>query len=542
VYPTVEGLAQHRLRKVIATALQQLPDGAASELVPEPVRERLGLSPLVEAIRVLHAPASAADAEAIGERRHPAQARIAFEELLAHRLGLRLRRLALGERRAPRIGQQGPRRRELLAQLPFALTGAQRRVLSEIERDFRAGRPMLRLLQGDVGSGKTVVAALAALSAIDAGWQAAVMAPTEVLAEQHQRTFARWFAPLGIEPVWLAGKVQGKARRNALAEVAGGAPLVIGTHALMQEGVAFLKLGLAVIDEQHRFGVHQRMSLAGKGGAGALAPHQLVMTATPIPRTLAMAAYADLDTSVLDELPPGRTPVTTAALSNVRRGEVIERIRAACASGRQAYWVCTLIDESEQNEAQAAERAHADLGTALPGLRVGLVHGRMKATEKRAVMGAFERGEVDLLVATTVIEVGVDVSNASLMVIENAERLGLAQLHQLRGRVGRGSAASSCVLLYQPPLGELARERLALLRETTDGFHIASCSGRARPGSPASAWPTWCATPACCPRWRRRRSGASRRRPRRRARWWRAGSARPRATPRRSVRRARDVC
>ena len=332
---------------------------------------------------------------------------------------------------------------------------------------------MLRLVQGDVGSGKTAVAALAALAAVEAGRQVALMAPTELLAEQHLRTFQRWLQPLGVEVVWLAGKVQGRARQAALAAVAAGAPVVIGTHALMQEGVAFRGLGLAIIDEQHRFGVHQRLALRDKGLSGDAVPHQLVLTATPIPRTLAMSAYADLDVSVIDELPPGRTPVATVAISNARRSEVIGRIAAACAEGRQAYWVCTLIEESEQLQAQAAEVAHAELCAALPDLRIGLVHGRMKARDKRQVMDAFKAGDLALLVATTVIEVGVDVPNASLMVIENSERLGLAQLHQLRGRVGRGSVASSCVLLYQPPLGRLARERLAVLRETNDGFRIA---------------------------------------------------------------------
>jgi ATP-dependent DNA helicase RecG len=473
VYPTVDGLPQHRLRKTIAAALARLPDDAGLELLPEALRERSGLGPLATAIRELHSPVGVTQADAISLRQHPAQRRIAFEELLAHRLGLRMRRRALERRPGPRISTPGARRAALLKQLPFALTRAQRRVLAEIQRDLGSGKPMLRLLQGDVGSGKTVVAALAALAVIDAGWQVAVMAPTEVLAEQHLRNFSRWLVPLGLEPVWLAGKVQGRARTRALASVATEATLVIGTHALMQQGVEFRRLGLAVVDEQHRFGVHQRLALAQKGQADAAAPHQLVMTATPIPRTLAMAAYADLDTSVLDELPPGRSPVTTVAISNQRRAEVMQRIRAACGAGRQAYWVCTLIDESEQLEAQAAAAAHDELSKALPELKVGLVHGRMKPREKQAAMAAFERGETGLLVATTVIEVGVDVPNASLMVIENAERLGLAQLHQLRGRVGRGEQAASCVLMYQPPLSEPARQRLALLRATTDGFRIA---------------------------------------------------------------------
>jgi ATP-dependent DNA helicase RecG len=332
---------------------------------------------------------------------------------------------------------------------------------------------MLRLVQGDVGSGKTVVAALAALAAVHAGYQTALMAPTELLAEQHLRNFQHWLQPLGIEVEWLAGKVAGKARRQALARVADGAAVVIGTHALMQEGVAFARLGLVIVDEQHRFGVQQRLALHEKGHQDRLVPHQLVLTATPIPRTLAMSAYADLDVSSIDELPPGRTPVRTIAVSNARRGEVIERIHAACAEGRQVYWVCTLIEESEQLRAQAAEVAHAELCAALGGFAVGLIHGRMKAKDKQAAMDAFKAGELAVLVATTVIEVGVDVPNASLMVIENSERLGLAQLHQLRGRVGRGAVASNCVLLYQPPLGQLARERLQVMRETSDGFRIA---------------------------------------------------------------------
>ncbi|MDQ6648192.1 MAG: ATP-dependent DNA helicase RecG, partial [Pseudomonadota bacterium] len=328
-------------------------------------------------------------------------------------------------------------------------------------------------VQGDVGSGKTVVAALAALAAVESGRQVALMAPTELLAEQHLHNFRQWLQPLGIEVVWLAGKVTGKARKRVLERVAAGASVVIGTQALMQEGVTFAQLGLVIVDEQHRFGVQQRLALHDKGSAGELAPHQLVLTATPIPRTLAMSAYADLDVSSIDELPPGRTPVQTIAISNARRREIIQRIHAACEEGRQTYWVCTLIEESEQLRAQAAEVAHAELSSALTGFEVGLIHGRMKPKEKQAVMDAFKSGKLTVLVATTVIEVGVDVPNASLMVIENSERLGLAQLHQLRGRVGRGAVASNCVLLYQPPLGQLARERLQVMRETTDGFRVA---------------------------------------------------------------------
>ncbi|HVF35455.1 MAG TPA: ATP-dependent DNA helicase RecG, partial [Candidatus Saccharimonadia bacterium] len=371
----------------------------------------------------------------------------------------------------PRIAGVGKRRKRFLDGLPFELTRAQQRALAELDRDLAAGPPMLRLMQGDVGSGKTVVAALAALSVVDAGAQAAVMAPTEVLAEQHYRNFVRWLEPLGLRVAWLAGKVKGKARERALASVAAEADLVIGTHALMQDGVSFRALALAIVDEQHRFGVHQRLALRDKGGGTT--PHQLVMTATPIPRTLAMTAYADLDASVIDEMPPGRKPIVTVALANGKRADVIERIRVAAAQGRQAYWVCTLIEESELLEAQAAESAWLELSDALAGIRVGLVHGRLKASDKQHAMDEFASGRTQVLVATTVIEVGVDVPNASLMVIENAERLGLSQLHQLRGRVGRGEAASSCVLLYQPPLSGSARDRLAIMRETNDGFLIA---------------------------------------------------------------------
>ncbi len=471
VYPVVEGLTQRRIAALIAGALTALPDDESLELLPPPLRRRFRLSSLRDALCYVHRPPPDADVDALLEGRHLAQRRLAFEELLAHNVSLKRLRAALRREAGPRIARPGERRAKLVASLPFELTGAQRRALSEIDRDLAAGPPMLRLVQGDVGSGKTVVAALAALSAIDAGGQAAVMAPTEVLAEQHLRNFSRWLEPLGVRVAWLAGKVKGRAREGALAAVASDAGLVVGTHALMQEGVAFRALSLAIVDEQHRFGVHQRLALRDKGGGTT--PHQLVMTATPIPRTLAMTAYADLDASVIDELPPGRKPVTTVALANAKRGEVIERIRAASAAGRQAYWVCTLIEESDALEAQAAEAAWQELVEALPGVRVGLVHGRLKPSEKQQAMDAFARAETQVLVATTVIEVGVDVPNASLMVIENAERLGLSQLHQLRGRVGRGEAASSCVLLYQPPLSSAAKERLAIMRETNDGFRIA---------------------------------------------------------------------
>ncbi|WP_426661480.1 ATP-dependent DNA helicase RecG [Rhodanobacter aciditrophus] len=475
VYPTTEGLGQKRLAGVIAKALALLPPDSALELIPHELCAEYGLASLREALLTVHHPSPDARLDLLLHGRHPAQQRLAFEELLTQHLSLKRMRAAVQRRKAPTLAVTGPLRRGLIAALPFALTAAQQRVDAEVRRDLARAHPMLRLVQGDVGSGKTVVAALAALAAVESGCQVALMAPTELLAEQHLRNFRHWLAPLGVEVEWLAGKQQGRARQAAMRRVAEGAPVTVGTHALMQEGVAFARLGLVIVDEQHRFGVQQRLALHDKGAdhARGEVPHQLVLTATPIPRTLAMSAYADLDVSVIDELPPGRTPVQTVAVSSARRAEVIERIRAACAEGRQAYWVCTLIEESEQLRAQAAEVAHAELTAALAGCRVGLIHGRLKPKEKQAVMDAFKAGELAVLVATTVIEVGVDVPNASLMVIENSERLGLAQLHQLRGRVGRGAVASNCVLLYQPPLGQLARERLAVMRETNDGFRIA---------------------------------------------------------------------
>ena len=473
VYPTTEGLGIKRLASVIAKALTLLPPEAALELIPLPLCAEHGLTSLREALLYVHRPPADAHLGQLTLGIHPAQQRLAFEELLTQHLSLRRMRAAVRMRRAPALGGKGQLRAQLLASLPFRLTAAQQRVTDEVVRDIARSKPMLRLVQGDVGSGKTVVAALAALAAVESGYQVALMAPTELLAEQHLRNFRHWLEPLGIAVEWLAGKVQGKARQQALKRVAEGAPVMIGTHALMQEGVAFGRLGLVIVDEQHRFGVHQRLALRNKGLEGDQVPHQLVLTATPIPRTLAMSAYADLDVSSIDELPPGRTPVQTVAVSNARRTEVIERIASACGEGRQVYWVCTLIEESEQLRAQAAEVAHAELSAALPGHGVGLIHGRMKPKDKQAVMDAFKAGELAVLVATTVIEVGVDVPNASLMVIENSERLGLAQLHQLRGRVGRGAIASNCVLLYQPPIGQLARERLQVMRETNDGFRIA---------------------------------------------------------------------
>lgn len=478
VYPAIEGIGPASLRKLIAQALQRLPAPETMELLPpdllaqEPLCARL--PSLREALLTLHRPPQDADLAALAAGRHPAQRRMAVEELLAHHISLRRQRMALQHHRAPALKGGKTKVAELLRTLPFKLTGAQRRVFDEIRADLARPVPMLRLVQGDVGSGKTVVAAMAAVLAVAAGKQAALMAPTELLAEQHLANLRGWLEPLGIRVVWLAGKVTGKARAAVLADIASGAAqVVVGTHALMQDGVAFDDLALSIVDEQHRFGVHQRLALRDKGNSGDGVPHQLVMTATPIPRTLAMAAYADLDVSAIDELPPGRTPVQTVVLSGERRPELIERIRGACAEGRQAYWVCTLIDDSDEVVAQAAQTTFEALQQQIPELRIGLVHGRQKPKDKQATMAAFKAADLQLLVATTVIEVGVDVPNASLMVIENAERLGLAQLHQLRGRVGRGSAASSCVLLYQPPLSQMARQRLATMRETNDGFVIA---------------------------------------------------------------------
>ncbi|MBT2115734.1 ATP-dependent DNA helicase RecG [Dyella sp. LX-66] len=473
VYPTTEGLGTKRLAGVIAKALALLPPDRELELIPPALGAGHGLTSLREALLYVHRPPPDAHLGELTRGRHPAQQRLAFEELLTQHLSLKRMRAAVKQRHSPALGGDGVLRERLLQGLPFRLTGAQQRVSEAVAEDMAKTHPMLRLVQGDVGSGKTVVAALAALAAVESGRQVALMAPTELLAEQHLRNFRHWLEPLDIDVEWLAGKVTGKARTRALERVAAGAPVVIGTHALMQEGVEFARLGLVIVDEQHRFGVQQRLSLRDKGLEGDQVPHQLVLTATPIPRTLAMSAYADLDVSSIDELPPGRTPVQTIAISNARRIDVIERIHAACREGRQVYWVCTLIEETEQLRAQAAEVAHAELSAALQDCKVGLIHGRMKPKEKQAVMDAFKAGELAVLVATTVIEVGVDVPNASLMVIENSERLGLAQLHQLRGRVGRGAVASNCVLLYQPPLGMLAKERLQVMRDTNDGFRIA---------------------------------------------------------------------
>ncbi|MBB3103827.1 ATP-dependent DNA helicase RecG [Azomonas macrocytogenes] len=473
IYPTTEGLTQLRLRSLTQQALARLGPHSLPDWLPQELARHYHLAPLDEAVRYLHRPPPDADQQEMAEGHHWAQHRLAFEELLTHQLSLQRLRESVRAQQAPALPIARRLPQLFLQNLGFVPTGAQQRVGAEIAYDLSQPEPMLRLIQGDVGAGKTVVAALAALQALEAGYQAALMAPTEILAEQHYVNFAKWLEPLGLELAWLAGKLKGKSRLTALEKIAAGCPMVIGTHALFQDEVRFRNLALVIIDEQHRFGVQQRLALRQKGVEGRLCPHQLIMTATPIPRTLAMSAYADLDTSILDELPPGRTPVNTLVLADSRRSEVIERVRNACLQGRQAYWVCTLIEESEELTCQAAETTFEELSSALLELNVGLIHGRMKPAEKAAVMEAFKQGRLQLLVATTVIEVGVDVPNASLMIIENPERLGLAQLHQLRGRVGRGNAASHCLLLYHAPLSQMGRERLAIMRETCDGFVIA---------------------------------------------------------------------
>ena len=470
VYPSGEGLSQPILRRAIAEAMRRVD---WTDTVPPLIRRQMDLIDFEPAVKMLHYPPVDVDEYALMEKSHPAWTRMKFDELLAQQLSLKRAQRARRDKGAPHLRAMGHMTEGLLAALPFSLTGAQQRVLHEIRADLREGYPMQRLLQGDVGSGKTVVAALAAAQAIDSGYQAALMAPTEILAEQHFRKIAAWMEPLGVKVAWLTGslKKKDKLAANEMVE-SGEARLVIGTHALIQDTVQFAKLGLVIVDEQHRFGVGQRLTLRNKGSDG-LVPHQLMMSATPIPRTLAMTYYADLEVSVIDELPPGRTPIVTRAIDQNRRDEVIERVHAAVLEGRQAYWVCPLIEESEALQLQTATETYETLAEALPDLQVGLVHGRMKPAEKQAVMDAFTAAEVHVLVATTVIEVGVDVPNASLMVIEHAERFGLSQLHQLRGRVGRGSAASVCLLLYQSPLGQVAKQRLLTMRETTDGFEIA---------------------------------------------------------------------
>ncbi|MCC5885764.1 MAG: ATP-dependent DNA helicase RecG [Gammaproteobacteria bacterium] len=467
VYPVTEGLSQQRLRSLcnLALGLLERPaTGNADDLEAD----------IIDALKLLHGPTPEVSLGALEAGSHPAQQRLAMDELLAHHLSLLQARRRMQDHSARPLSRGKDLLQRFRESLPFPLTRAQDRVIGELSRDLARAVPMLRLLQGDVGSGKTVVAAAAALIAAGSGAQTALMAPTELLAEQHARTLGPWLEPLGLSTALLTGRQRAAQRRQQEQQTASGAAaLVIGTHALFQGSVDFHELALVIIDEQHRFGVHQRLALRAKGEQTGQVPHQLVMTATPIPRTLAMSAYADLELSVLDELPPGRTPVTTVVVGQERRLEVIERVSAACREGRQAYWVCTLIEESEVLEAQAAEDTAKLLGEELTDLRIGLVHGRLKGDEKARVMAEFEAGSIDLLVATTVIEVGVNVPNASLMVIENAERLGLAQLHQLRGRVGRGSTESHCVLLYQPPLSRTGKERLRVMRESNDGFVIA---------------------------------------------------------------------
>ncbi|TGN38323.1 ATP-dependent DNA helicase RecG [Marinobacter confluentis] len=474
VYPLTEGIQQPRVRSLCQQALTYLKRYPIRDWLPASIMAQYQLPGISEAVALVHSPPANAPVHLLMEGRHPAQQRLVMEELLAHQLSLLKVRQQIQAREALPLLPTGDLPERFLDALPFRLTGAQRQVMTEIRQDLSQPLPMLRLVQGDVGSGKTVVAALAALQTIGAGAQVALMAPTEILAEQHYQNFKGWLEPLGIQLAWLSGKVKGKPREAALAAVASGeAAVIIGTHALFQGDVHFNRLALVIVDEQHRFGVHQRLALREKGVGGTLAPHQLIMTATPIPRTLAMSAYADLDTSVIDELPPGRKPIETIVIPDSRRDDVTDRVRKACMAGRQAYWVCTLVEESEALQCQAAEATAEELAERLPDLKVGLVHGRLKAAEKAEMMDRFKQGELDLLVATTVIEVGVDVPNASLIIIENPERLGLAQLHQLRGRVGRGEEASFCVLMYHPPLSQNGKARLQALRDSQDGFVIA---------------------------------------------------------------------
>ncbi|WP_374278746.1 ATP-dependent DNA helicase RecG [Azonexus sp.] len=466
IYPSTAGLANSALQKLVGRAL-----GSAdlSDTLPDELRRRLKLPGFARSLTYLHAPPADADPDALQARRHPAWRRIKFDEVLAQQMSLRRAYLARREQGAPVLVARDDLGARLLDRLPFGLTGAQLRAMAEIAGDLAQPYPMQRLLQGDVGAGKTIVAALAACQAISAGWQAAFMAPTEILAEQHYLKLRDWLEPLGVRIAWLSGSLKGKAKQAQLAAAAADAQLVVGTHALIQDGVDFAKLGLAIVDEQHRFGVAQRLALRNKGSN----PHQLMMSATPIPRTLAMSYYADLDVTVLDELPPGRTPIKTRLVADNRRQDVVGFVKKHVEEGRQAYWVCPLIEESEALQLQTAQDTFEQLSADLPGVTVGLVHGRLKADDKQSVMAAFAAGDIDVLVATTVIEVGVDVPNASLMVIEHAERFGLSQLHQLRGRVGRGQYESSCVLVYAGPLGEIARQRLKIIFEHTDGFEIA---------------------------------------------------------------------
>jgi ATP-dependent DNA helicase RecG len=475
IYPSTEGLQQNRLRNTIEQALMLLKQSSTLiDYLPAELNQKFSISSLKDALLYIHQPPKNAQLSPLEAGMHPAQQRLAFEELLAHYLCLRRLRDNTQQEKAPELTPNSTLIPALLNRLPFELTKAQQKVFSEVSEDLAVNKPMLRLVQGDVGSGKTIIAILAALQAFENGHQVAVMAPTEILAEQHYLNFTELLADLGIEITFLSGKIKGKKRVEALKLISSGeSQIIIGTHALFQDEVQFKKLGLMVIDEQHRFGVHQRLALREKGRSIGESPHQLIMTATPIPRTLMMSAYTDLDCSVIDELPPGRTPVNTVLLAESRRSQVIERIQEACSKGRQAYWVCTLIEESELLQCQAAEVTFDHLQQQLKNIKVSLIHGRMKPKEKSEIMNQFKAGEIQLLVATTVIEVGVDVPNASLMIIENPERLGLAQLHQLRGRVGRGSEKSHCLLLYQKPLSDLSKKRLEIMRSSNDGFYIA---------------------------------------------------------------------
>jgi len=469
VYPATEGVSQARYRLLVTQSLDRLAQTSIEELLPD--RWDTSLS---QAITYLHHPPPDTDVDQLMEGKHPAQTRLAFEELTAHQVSLRIVREQIQKLQAPVLDAPSNSYTAVKQSFGFALTGAQQRVADEVAVDLMKSQPSLRLIQGDVGSGKTVIAALASVHSFENNLQTALMAPTELLAEQHFINMSNWLAPLGIKTAWLSGRVTGKKRVEELARIlAGDAAVIIGTHALFQKDVQFRNLGLVIVDEQHRFGVHQRLALRAKGSAGSISPHQLVMTATPIPRTLSMSIYADMDVSVINELPPGRTPVTTTVMSDEKRDSVISRVADACIEGRQVYWVCTLIEESEALQCQAAEVTEKELEKLLPNVRVGLVHGRMAPTVKTDIMNQFKSRQLDLLVATTVIEVGVDVPNASLMVIENSERLGLAQLHQLRGRIGRGTTDSHCVLLYRKPLGNLSKERLEVMRQSNDGFFIA---------------------------------------------------------------------
>ncbi len=475
VYPTTTGVTQTTLVKLIQQALKNNHDAEClAETLPEAVLAQYRLSRFKDSVWLLHQPTPDTAVTLLQSRTHPAWRRIKFDELLAQQLSMRMHYRQRRSYQAPALQEKSHLTQALLASLAFSLTDAQKKVLAEIKRDLSTANPMQRLLQGDVGSGKTIVAALAALQAIENGYQVAIMAPTEILAEQHYQKFLSWLTLLGITVSWLAGSQKKKQREHELAEIAAGnAMLVVGTHALFQEQVQFPRLGLVIVDEQHRFGVHQRLALRLKGNKANWLPHQLMMSATPIPRTLSMSYYADLDVSVIDQLPPGRSPVITKLIDESRRNEVIARVREACHAGKQAYWVCPLIEESEVLQLKTAVETYEVLSLTFPDLKISLVHGRLNIQDKSAIMTAFKQGELQLLVATTVIEVGVDVPNASLMVIEHAERMGLSQLHQLRGRIGRGSEASICVLLYQKPLSQIARERLRIIFEHTDGFEIA---------------------------------------------------------------------